>query len=140
MTQREFFNIIINGNGKVTDKNADGTKAGERTISLMENGALNTEITAYVSEQLTKLDDRNANRKDKPTEKQKKLIELSDTILAEMETEVTYTAGQLAEKYGVNTQTITPAMKRLVDSGAVEVIDKYKPAKGKSKCKGYIKK
>lgn len=141
MTQRELYNIIINGNGTVTDKNEDGTRAGQRTINLIEDGVINPEIIAYAQASIDKLNDRNSNRKASPSElaKATERTELDEQILNLMEGERTYTCNEIATATGKNTQTITSAFNRLMADGKVTRIDNYKPAKGKSKCKGYVK-
>lgn len=109
-------------------------------LNEVKDSNVNERLTAYCEEQIAKLDERNANRKGKLTAKQQTALELGEKIYAEMEDETTYTAGGLATKYETNTQTITPIMKKLVEQGKVTVIDNYKPEKGKSRCKGYVKK
>jgi ribosomal protein S25 len=108
-------------------------------LNEVKSAEVNERITAYCDEQLTKLDERNASRKGKLTTKQQTALELGEKIYNEMESERTYTASELVGIYGTNTQTITPIMKKLAEQGKITIVDGYKPAKGKSKCKGYVK-
>lgn len=101
---------------------------------------VNERLTAYANEQITKLDERNEARKGKLTPKQENALKLSETIYAEMESDTTYTAGQLAVKYSTNTQTISPIMKKLAEQDKVTVIEGYRAQKGQSRCLGYVKK
>ena len=143
MTLREFYNIIINGNGTVTDKNEDGTKAETRSITLMnEDGTINPEIIAYAQTSVDKLTERNANRKASKSElaKAEERNSIANQIYELMENERTYTCGEISAVIGKNTQSLTPILTRMVDEGRIERIDNFKPAKGKSRCKGYVKK
>lgn len=141
MTQREFLNIIINGRGEVTDKNEDGTKAGSRAVELMIDGAINPEITAYAQLTIDKMSERNANRKTSKSElaKAEKRNELADKIYDLMENDRTYTCGEVATIVNEKTQVLTPIFDSLVKSGRVSLVENYKPAKGKSRCRGYVK-
>lgn len=146
MTNREFMNIIINGNGTVTDKNADGTKAGTRTIDLMADGVINAEIVEFAKEAIVKLDNKNANRKDskatiaKKEEDSKKMA----IILNAMESGTTYSSAMITELVKselpeIKREKVTALLKKMVDSGEITSVAGFKPAKGKSKCTGYTK-
>lgn len=112
MTMRVFMNEVINAN-------------------------INETLTEYAKEQIAKMDLKNEKKKETTTAKQKENLEFAEKILSEMETNRTYTAKELAEKYGVSTSKIAPTMKRLGDR--IQIVDGYKPEVGKSKVKGYVK-
>ena len=141
MTQREFFNIIINGSGSITDKKDDGTKDGTRTIDLLIDGAISPELKSYAEEAIAKLDNRVANRKTAPSQLKKieERKEIISQVLDFMEDGATYTCGELAKQIDKSTQMLTPILKTMVENGQLNQIDGYQPAKGKSKCKGYTK-
>lgn len=138
MTQREFFTIIANGMGTVTDKNADKTIKGTRTINLMQNPddfteGLNAEIIEYAQAQIAALDAKNANRKTSKAAN----AELAQAILATFEKDKTYTARFIADTFNISTQKATAIIKPYIEDGTLKVIDGYKAEGAKSKCKGY---
>jgi len=144
MTQREFFTIIANGMGTVTDKNADKTIKGTRTINLMQNPddfaeGLNAEIIEYAQAQIATLNAKNANRKTSKAETERKAAnaELAQAILATFEKDKTYTARFIADTFNISTQKATAIIKPYIEDGTLKVIDGYKAEGAKSKCKGY---
>ena len=146
MTNREFMNIIINGNGTVTDKNADGTKAGTRTIDFMVDGVINTEIIEFAKEAIVKLDNKNANRKDSKAKiaKNEEDAKTIAVILNAMESGTTYSSAMVTEMIEeqypkIKQAKVTALLKKMVDSGEITSVAGFKPAKGKSKCTGYTK-
>lgn len=146
MTNREFYNVIINGNGSVTDKNADGTKGEVRTIDLMIDGSINPEIIEFAKESVTKLDNKNANRKDsKATLEKRAEDELKmEILLNAMQSGTTYSSAMLTEMVQedlpeIKQSKVTALLKKLAENGKISTVQGFKPAKGKSKCTGYIK-
>ena len=73
MTNREFFNTIVNGTATI--KEADGF----RTINLIVDGAINPEIVEFAQTSINKLDEKNEKRKNSPA-KQKKSAENEELI------------------------------------------------------------
>lgn len=110
MTQREFFNAVINAN-------------------------VSAEITAFATERIKHLDDVNANRKSKGTPTQRENVETMAKILNGVEFGVQYTASALAEKFGISTAKASALAKKFVDNGQATVTDVK--IKGKGKVKGY---
>ena len=110
MTQREFFNAVINAN-------------------------VSAEITAFATERIKHLDDVNANRKSKGTPTQRENAETMVKILNGVEFGVQYTASALAEMFGLSTAKASALAKKFVDNGQATVADVK--VKGKGKVKGY---
>ena len=135
MTNREFFNTIVNGTATI--KEADGF----RTINLVVNGAINPEIVEFAQTSINKLDEKNEKRKNSPA-KQKKSAENEELInqIYDFMTEGrTYTSSEIATALDKTTSKISAMFKVMVSEDRVTVVDGYKPEKGKSKVKGYIK-
>ena len=96
MTQREFFNAVINAN-------------------------VSAEITAFATERIKHLDDVNANRKSKGTPTQRENAETMVKILNGVEFGVQYTASALAEMFGLSTAKASALAKKFVDNGQATV-------------------
>lgn len=112
MTNREFYTAVINAN-------------------------VSAELTTFAEEAIKKLDHKNDTRKTKGTPTQRANAELKTQILDFMNENVNrvYTAKELADNFSVVTQKISPLMKQIADTGAIDVLD-VKDSK-KNKVKGY---
>lgn len=143
MTQREFYTLILKGTGTSTET-VDGKKVSTNVKLFGEDGALSAEVLDYATEQIEKLNEKNAGRKETKAEKEKRSANeaLGQAILASFAVGETYTAGGLAEKFStetakVSSQKVTAVLKPLVKSGAIAVTENYKAKKGASPVKGY---
>lgn len=113
MTNREFYNAVINAN-------------------------VAEDITVFAQTALDKLDSRNEKRRTTENDNQKKNNIIKEAILASMEPTTTYTAAAIVE-LGIegcaSTQKASSLMRQLVADGKVTSADI--PVKGKGKVKGY---
>lgn len=112
MTKREFLNAVI-------ALNADA------------------EITAFAEAEIIKMDDTNAKRKAKVSEKHVANAELAQKIVAEFLGDEPKTATEIAEAYALSTQKASalmrmPEIAELITKTDVKV-------KGKGTVKGYTK-
>ena len=112
MTNREFYNAIINAN-------------------------INDEVTAHAEAALAKLDATNEKRKANPAKNTKKAEENAPIVAAIREalTVEAQTASQIGAIVGVSHNKVTPLVKGLVAEGYATVTDIKIPGKGS--CKGY---
>lgn len=112
MTNRQFFEKVVAAN-------------------------VSAELTEFATAAIKKLDHKNDTRKAKGTPTQRANAELKTQILDFMNENVNriYTAKELADNFGVVTQKISPLMKQIADTGAIDVLD-VKDSK-KNKVKGY---
>ena len=138
MTQRELYTLILKGEGTNT-VTADGKRTSAKIKLYGEDGKFNPVVIDYCEEQIAKLDEKNAGRKDTKSEKDKRAAnaDLANAILTSFEVGKTYTATQLGIQFGVSAQKITGVIKPLVQSGAIAVTEKYRANKGDNPCKGY---
>ena len=138
MTQRELYTLILKGEGTNT-VTADGKRTSAKIKLYGEDGKFNPVVIDYCEEQIAKLDEKNAGRKDTKSEKEKRAAnaDLANAILTSFEVGKTYTATQLGIQFGVSAQKITGVIKPLVQSGAIAVTEKYRANKGDNPCKGY---
>lgn len=138
MTQRELYTLILKGEGTNT-VTADGKRTSAKIKLYGEDGKFNPVVIDYCEEQIAKLDEKNAGRKDTKSEKDKRAAnaDLANAILGSLEVGKTYTATQLGTQFGVSAQKITAVIKPLVQSGAIAVTEKYRANKGDNPCKGY---
>lgn len=138
MTQRELYTLILKGEGTNT-VTADGKRTSAKIKLYGEDGKFNPAVIDYCEEQIAKLDEKNAGRKDTKSEKEKRAAnaDLANAILGSFEVGKTYTATQLGIQFGVSAQKITGVIKPLVQSGAIAVTEKYRANKGDNPCKGY---
>lgn len=108
MTNREFFNAIINAN--VSD-----------------------ELTAHATAELKKLDKRNAQRSSKPSKTQLENEPIKAHLL-EILAVKPMTASEIHEVDGnLSTQKISSLCRQLVDAGKLTVEEVKVPKKGKQK-------
>lgn len=108
MTNREFFNAIINAN--VSD-----------------------ELTAHATAELAKLDKRNAQHSSKPSKTQLENEPIKAHLL-EILAVKPMTASEIHEvDAGLSTQKISSLCRQLVDAGKLTVEEVKVPKKGKQK-------
>ena len=106
MTKREMFEAIVNGN--ITD-----------------------EVVAMAKNEITKMDERNAKRKGKPSKNALANEPIKAQIL-EVLTDVPMVASDVAEKVGISTQKASALLRQIDGLTVTEV-----KVKGKGKVKGY---
>ena len=111
MTNREFFNAVIKAN-------------------------INPEVTEMATSLLTKLDEKNAKRKNTETKEQKENKVLMEKILANLSAGTPTSASILGGTLGVSTQKASALCVLLEKEGKV-VVTEIK-VKGKGKVKGYL--
>lgn len=138
MTQRELYTLILKGEGTNT-VTADGKRTSAKIKLYGEDGKFNPVVIDYCEEQIAKLDEKNAGRKDTKSEKDKRAAnaDLANAILSSLEVGKTYTATQLGIQFGVSAQKITAVIKPLVTDKKIAVTEKYRANKGDNPCKGY---
>ena len=143
MTQRELYTLILNGEGTNT-VTADGKRTSAKIKLYGENGEFNPIVLDYCKEQIDKLDDKNAGRKDTKSEKEKRAAnaDLANAILSSFEVGKTYTATQLAKQFTtaeneITAQKVTAVLKPLIADKKIVVTKGYKPEGAKSKVNGY---
>lgn len=95
MTQREFFNAIVNGT--VTEAEVEFAKA-----------------------QIAKIDERNAKRKGTPTKNQKANEGIKAEIMALFAENEVVTAKIVHEALGISTQKASPLLGQLAKVGKIE--------------------
>lgn len=108
MTNREFFNAIINAN-------------------------VNDELTSHATAELEKLDKRNAQRSSKPSKTQLENEPIKAHLL-EILAVKPMTASEIHEAdASLSTQKISSLCRQLVEAGKLAVEDVKIPKKGKQK-------
>lgn len=108
MTNREFFNAVINAN-------------------------VNDELTKHATDELEKLDKRNAQRSSKPSKTQLENEPIKAHLL-EILAVKPMTASEIHEvDAGLSTQKISSLCRQLVDAGKLTVEEVKVPKKGKQK-------
>lgn len=108
MTNREFFNAVINAN-------------------------VNDELTQHATAELAKLDKRNAQRGSKPSKTQLENEPIKAHLL-EILAVKPMTASEIHEvDAGLSTQKISSLCRQLVDAGKLTVEEVKVPKKGKQK-------
>jgi hypothetical protein len=99
MTQREFYQAVINAN-------------------------VNAELCAYATNAIEKLDKRNAVRASKPTKSQKANEEFKAQIIEFLTGKEDYTlCSEIAEHFEVKTQKASGVLGLMIKDGTVEVAD-----------------
>jgi hypothetical protein len=110
MTQREFFNAVINAN-------------------------ISADITAFAKERVAHLDTVNSNRKAKGTVTQRENEGIKANILAGVKPNVTYTANEIGVMVGISTAKASALCRQFVQAGTFT--ESEVKIKGKGKVKGY---
>ena len=112
MTKREFLNAVI-------ALNADA------------------ELTLFAEKEITKMDEANAKRKSKNSEKHVANAELAVKIVDEFLGEEPKTATEIANAYDISTQKASALMR--MPEVADSIVKTDIKIKGKGKVKGYAK-
>ena len=107
MTNREFFEAII-------------------------NGTINDEIKTHAEEAIAKMDARNARRAGKPSKTAVANAPIIDAIKAIL-TDTPQTAGMIAEKVDITVQKASALCRQIVANGDAQVTEVKVPKKGKQK-------
>lgn len=130
MTQREFFEVIANGTGKVSYKNGENTAF--KTVGIND-----PDIKEYAKSAIEKLNAKNEKRKTEgsKTAKENEPIKANIVKLFEDNPQTVYTAKNIADKIGISTQKSSALLRQIVSTGRVDVFD-TKDEK-KNKVKGY---
>ena len=110
MTNREFYNAII-------------------------NGSMNDEVKAHAAEALSKLDERNQKRSSKPTKAQLENEPVKTAIVDYLTVHGGAVAADIAAEVDITTQKASALCRQLVESGVLTVEEVKVPKKGK--CKKY---
>ena len=106
MTHREFYNAVI-------------------------TSVENDELVTFATEQIAKLDERNAKRKGAESKKAKENAPIKEAILSVL-THEPMTASDIASTVGISTQKASALLRQIEGLSVTEV---KVPKKGK--CKGY---
>lgn len=106
MTKREMFEMIVNGN-------------------------VNEEVIEMAKNELVKMDERNARRKNSPSKKSIENEPIKAKIL-EILTDEPMTASEVAEKVEISVQKASALLRQIDGLNVTEV-----KIKGKGKVKGY---
>lgn len=120
MTQREFFNAIVDGTLIVKEKNDKGEIVkNERSIFDNDGFNLTDEIKDFAKDFIKKLDDKNDKRKENLSAKQKNNEVIKESILELMQDGEKRSAKMIVDMIEAlpHTQKASPLLKQLVDSG-----------------------
>lgn len=110
MTNREFYNAII-------------------------NGSMTDEVKAHATEALSKLDERNQKRSSKPTKAQLENEPVKTAIVDYLTIHGGAVAADIAAEVDITTQKASALCRLLVEDGVLTVEEVKVPKKGK--CKKY---
>jgi predicted HTH transcriptional regulator len=105
-------------------------------LTLIANGTANDTTKVWAMGMITKLDQKNAKRKNTETKAQKENKELMGTILANLSAGTPTVASTLGTILGVSTQKASALCTLLVKEGKVVATDVK--VKGKGAVKGYL--
>lgn len=128
MTQREFFEVVLNGSAKVSYKNGDDTVF--KTIDIND-----PDIKEYAKSAIDKLNAKNEKRKTEGSKTAKENVAVKEDIMKifEENPQTVFTAKNIADKMGISTQKSSALLRQLTDKIDVfEVKDEKK-----NKVKGY---
>lgn len=128
MTQREFFEVVLNGSAKVSYKNGDDTIF--KTIDIND-----PDIKEYAKSAIEKLNAKNEKRKSEGSKTAKANIAVKEDIMKifEENPQTVFTAKNIADKMDISTQKSSALLRQLTDKIDVfEVKDEKK-----NKVKGY---
>lgn len=120
MTQREFFNAIVNGTLVVKEKDESGNVTENERSIFTENGfELTEEIKNFASTLIKKLDEKNRKRSEGMTAKQKDNEVIKENILSLMSDGEKRSAKMITDiiENIKSTQQASALLKQLVDSG-----------------------
>lgn len=114
MTNREFFEAII-------------------------NGTMNDEIVAHAKSAIEKLDEKNAKRNNKPSKTQIENEPIKVAIVEHIGENEIVTATQIGERLEISTQKASALLRQLVADGKVTATEIKVPKKGKQKGYSLVK-
>ena len=123
MTNREFFNAIING---VASVKAGKTKDAEvntfPVFTVNEDGIVTVakEIVEFAKAEIVKLDEKNSKKKGSLSDAQKENSRLADEIFDTLEAGKSYVAKEVATIMEISTQKASALLKKLVEAGKLE--------------------
>lgn len=128
MTQREFFEVVLNGSAKVSYKNGDSTAF--KTVDVND-----PDIKEYAKSAIDKLNAKNEKRKTEGSKTAKANVAVKEDIMKifEENPQTVFTAKNIADKMDISTQKSSALLRQLTDKIDVfEVKDEKK-----NKVKGY---
>lgn len=140
MTQREFFNAIVNGTLIVKEKDESGNVTENERSIFTENGfELTEEIKDFASTLIKKLDEKNRKRSEGMTAKQKDNEVIKADILSLMSDGEKRSAKMITDTIESikSTQQASALLKQLVDSGKLTSTTE-KIGGSSSKVKAYV--
>lgn len=140
MTQREFFNAIVNGTLVVKEKDESGNITENERSIFTENGfELTEEIKDFASTLIKKLDEKNRKRSEGMTAKQKDNEVIKEDILSLMSDGEKRSAKMITDiiENIKSTQQASALLKQLVDSGKLTSTTE-KIGGSSSKVKAYV--
>lgn len=105
MTQRDFYNAII-------------------------NGTMNDEVIDYAKAAVAKMDATNEKRRNTPTKSQKENAPLVDKIVNEVLGETPKTASEIAAELEITVQKASALLRTIVANGQAASTDVKLPKKG----------
>lgn len=115
MTKREFYEAVI-------------------------NGTMNTDVQEFANEELSKMNARNAHRRETPSKTQVANAELDEQVFGYFTTnEITepIAASVIAGVFDITPSKASASCGRLADSGRFKVTQIKSPSKSGGKIKGY---
>lgn len=121
MTNREFYNAIINGTVVL-----NAGKETETSYSAYgEDGLLITELREFAETAIAKLDKKNEAAKGKKGTKKPNPENdaLKAEILGTFEPNTTYTAKVVGETVGVSTSKASAMLRQMVEAGDIVTLD-----------------
>ena len=119
MTNREFFEAIVNGFYSVKAKDGEILTGSICT----EDGKLIDAIKDFAVESIEKINKRNAKRASTETKTQKENKMVKDMIFTVMEYGEFYSAKSIAESIGVSVQKASALLRQMVTDGILVVED-----------------
>lgn len=140
MTQREFFNAIVNGTLVVKEKDENNNITENERSIFTENGfELTEEMKEFASALIKKLDEKNRKRSEGMTAKQKDNEVIKEDILSLMSDGEKRSAKMIADiiENIKSTQQASALLKQLVDSGKLTSTTE-KIGGSSSKVKAYV--
>ena len=141
MTKREFLQAVIAMAEveKASDVIIPREKIVDRTGNMYMADITMNNLINFATEEIAKLDARNASRSSKLTKAQienepikKKIVELLTEVGEK------YVASAIAEKVEISTQKASALCRQLVDEGKLQVEEVKVPKKGKQKAYSVI--
>jgi predicted transcriptional regulator len=140
MTQREFFNAIVNGTLIVKEKDESGNITENKRSIFTENGfELTEEMKDFATTLIKKLDEKNRKRSEGMTAKQKDNEVIKTDILSLMSDGEKRSAKMITDAIEniKSTQQASALLKQLVDSGKLTSTTE-KIGGSSSKVKAYV--